>query len=86
MMGIKLYDTGIVTNCRRRKKCPSLVLDLTAQYDSLEKTGLFRFTAPTHVMQAFGEALFELQDEGGVEGRAKRWSKSDLLFRKVPSV
>jgi len=48
------------------------VLDVAAQYQSLEKTGQFLFTAPTHVMLALREALQEFEEEGGVEGRAKR--------------
>lgn len=51
----------------------SLSLDLLAQYEDLEATGQFRFTPPTHAMRAFHRALQELDDEGGVEGRAARY-------------
>lgn len=50
----------------------SLSLDLVDQYENLEKTSQFRFTPPTHTMLAFKTALLELEEEGGVEGRAKR--------------
>jgi 2-aminoethylphosphonate-pyruvate transaminase len=40
---------------------------------ALEKNGQFRFTPPTHVLLAFHQALLELEQEGGVEGRAARY-------------
>ena len=51
----------------------SLSLDLLAQYEGLEANGQFRFTPPTHALRAFHNALAELDDEGGVEGRAARY-------------
>lgn len=51
----------------------SLCLDLLEQYRGLEKNGQFRFTPPTHTLAAFGQALSELEAEGGVKGRAARY-------------
>ncbi len=51
----------------------SLSLDLLAQWEGLEGDGQFRFTPPTHVLLAFHQALLELEDEGGVAGRAARY-------------
>jgi 2-aminoethylphosphonate-pyruvate transaminase len=51
----------------------SLSLDLLAQYRGLEANGQFRFTPPTHALIAFHQALQELEDEGGIEGRAARY-------------
>ncbi len=51
----------------------SLSLDLLAQWRGLEANGQFRFTPPTHVLLAFQQALTELDEEGGVEGRAQRY-------------
>jgi len=51
----------------------SLSLDLLAQWHGLEADGQFRFTPPTHVLLAFQQALDELDEEGGVEGRAQRY-------------
>jgi 2-aminoethylphosphonate-pyruvate transaminase len=51
----------------------SLSLDLLAQWRGLEADGQFRFTPPTHVLLAFQQALDELDEEGGVEGRAQRY-------------
>ena len=56
--------------CEGRSK--SLSLDLVDQYLTLERTGLFRFTAPTHTILAFRRALIEYEEEGGLEGRAAR--------------
>jgi 2-aminoethylphosphonate-pyruvate transaminase len=48
-------------------------LDLLSQWRGLEANGQFRFTPPTHSLIAFHQALLELEAEGGVEGRAKRY-------------
>ena len=52
----------------------SVSLDLLAQWKGLEDTGQFRFTPPTHAILAFRQALRELDDEGGVVGRANRYA------------
>jgi 2-aminoethylphosphonate-pyruvate transaminase len=49
-------------------------LDLLAQWQGLEKSGQFRFTPPTQTILAFRQALRELDDEGGVLGRANRYA------------
>jgi 2-aminoethylphosphonate-pyruvate transaminase len=54
----------------------SLSLDLHAQWKGLEKDGQFRFTPPTHALLAFRQALAELREEGGVEGRARRYREN----------
>ena len=52
----------------------SVSLDLLAQWKGLEETGQFRFTPPTQAILAFRQALRELDDEGGVAGRANRYA------------
>jgi 2-aminoethylphosphonate-pyruvate transaminase len=52
----------------------SLSLDLVAQWKGLESDGQFRFTPPTHALLAFCQALRELEEEGGIEARAGRYS------------
>jgi 2-aminoethylphosphonate-pyruvate transaminase len=52
----------------------SLSLDILAQWKGLESNGQFRFTPPTHTLLAFHQAIMELEEEGGVAGRAKRYS------------
>ncbi len=51
----------------------SLSLDLLAQWKGLEGNGQFRFTPPTHALLAFHQALLELEEEGGAEGRGARY-------------
>jgi len=51
----------------------TLSLDLFEQWQGLEANGQFRFTPPTHALLAFAQALRELEAEGGVAGRAKRY-------------
>jgi len=69
----------------------SVSLDLFAQWKGLEADGQFRFTPPTHALLAFHQALTELADEGGVPGRAARYTANhralvegmrDLGFRE----
>ena len=54
----------------------TLSLDLLAQWEGLEKNGQFRFTPPTHTILAFRQALRELEQEGGVTGRAARYEEN----------
>jgi 2-aminoethylphosphonate-pyruvate transaminase len=52
----------------------SLSLDVHAQWATMEKTGQWRFTPPTHVVAAFMEALAQHREEGGVEARGARYA------------
>src|SRR5271157_2552485 len=54
----------------------TLSLDLLAQWEGLEGDGQFRFTPPTHVILAFHQAMLELEQEGGVLGRAERYKQN----------
>ena len=57
-------------------------LDLHAQWAGLEGNGQFRFTPPTHVLLAFRQALRELDEEGGIAGRAERYRRNhEILCR-----
>ncbi len=56
--------------------CPSLALDLAAQYRAMAETGQYRFTPPTHVLAALREALLIHEEEGGVEGRGRRYREN----------
>ena len=51
----------------------TLSLDLLAQWEGLEGDGQFRFTPPTHVILAFHQALLELEQEGGISARGRRY-------------
>ncbi len=52
----------------------SLSLDLHQQWQALEKTGQWRFTPPVQVILALDRALQELEVEGGVPARHRRYS------------
>jgi len=51
----------------------SLSLDIHAQWATMEKTGQWRFTPPTHTVAAFLKALEMHADEGGCPGRLARY-------------
>ena len=58
----------------------SLALDVHAQWETMEKTGQWRFTPPTHAVAAFLTALDAHDAEGGPEGRLGRYTANrDLL-------
>lgn len=65
-------------NCNGNSR--SLSLDLYDQNQALDKNGQFRFTPATHAMLAFQQAIREFDQEGGVEGRAKRYKENNRIL------
>ncbi len=60
----------------------SLSLDVEAQWSTMNKTGQWRFTPPTHVVAAFVEALNAHAAEGGVAGRGARYTRNrDVMVK-----
>ncbi len=59
----------------------SLCFDLYDQYETMERTKQFRFTPPTHSINAFRQALVELDIEGGPSERYKRYSNNHAIVR-----
>ncbi|NLS12967.1 2-aminoethylphosphonate--pyruvate transaminase [Vibrio sp. SM6] len=58
--------------CQGRAR--SLSLDLFDQWQCMEQQhGKWRFTSPTHTVRAFYQALLELEQEGGIAARHKRY-------------
>ncbi len=58
----------------------SLSLDVHAQWATMNKTGQWRFTPPTHVVAAFLKALEMHAAEGGVAARGARYARNrDVL-------
>jgi 2-aminoethylphosphonate-pyruvate transaminase len=57
-----------------------LSLDLWEQWRGLEHDGQFRFTPPTHALLAFARALDELDREGGVAGRERRYAANQKIL------
>lgn len=55
----------------------SVSLDLHAQWQTMEQQGgKWRFTSPTHTVLAFAQALRELEEEGGIDARHRRYSEN----------
>ncbi|HHG89201.1 MAG TPA: 2-aminoethylphosphonate--pyruvate transaminase [Devosia sp.] len=60
----------------------SLSLDLHAQWETMNRTGQWRFTPPTHVVVAFMKALELLRGEGGMLARGKRYANNrDIIVQ-----
>ena len=61
----------------------TLSLDLYDQWHTLENDGgKWRFTSPTHVVAAFHKALIELDAEGGVGVRGRRYAELNRRLRE----
>lgn len=73
-VGFSIIDKTILSNSQ--KNATSLSLDLFDQWQYFKKTGQWRFTPPTHVLAALGQALKEHDAEGGVEGRCYRYREN----------
>lgn len=58
----------------------SCALDVYDQWQAFEKTGKFRFTPPTHVLLAFAQALRELEREGGIPARQRRYADNHRVL------
>ena len=59
----------------------SLSLNIYDQWEAMEKGhGKWRFTSPTHVVRAFKQAMDELAEEGGVEGRHNRYCENHRVL------
>ncbi|XP_059139512.1 2-aminoethylphosphonate--pyruvate transaminase-like [Physella acuta] len=71
---------SVMNNCQGNSR--SLSLDLYDQVKQLDKTNQFRFTPATHSMLAFKQALLEFEQEGGVEGRARRYINNRTILQK----
>ncbi|MDR2764762.1 MAG: 2-aminoethylphosphonate--pyruvate transaminase [Tannerella sp.] len=61
----------------------SHALDLYDQWYNMEKgKGKWRFTSPTHIVRAFYQALLELEQEGGVAAREKRYRENHRILKE----
>lgn len=65
--------------CRDNAK--SLSLDLYGQWKEMEKNpGKWRYTSPTHTVLAFRQALLELEQEGSIAARARRYCDNQRML------
>ena len=76
-----LGKTNFIKDCKGKAR--SLSLDLYDQYETMEKDGKWRFTSPTHTVLAFHKAMEELEKEGGVAAREKRYRENNDYVRKT---
>ena len=73
--GFIIIKRSILDGAKGNSK--TLSLDLYDQWEAMEKgEGKWRFTSPTHVVRAFAEAIAELNEEGGIDVRNKRYIQS----------
>jgi 2-aminoethylphosphonate-pyruvate transaminase len=63
-----------------KKNVRTLCLDLYDQWTGLNANGQFRFTPPVQILLAFHEALIELEKEGGIKARAKRYAENNAVL------
>ncbi len=71
-MGFVFIRHAVLAGCEGRSH--SLAMDLFDQHASMETTGQWRFTPPTHVVAALAEALTQYVEEGGQPARLARYS------------
>ena len=74
----------VIANRRALAACEgnarSHALDLYDQWAEMEPAGKWRFTSPTHIVRAFYQALDELEAEGGVDARHKRYQENQRIL------
>ncbi len=73
-LGFVVCRNSALAECKGN--ATTLVLDLFDQAEGFAKTGQYRFTPPIHVIVALGKAIEEHAEEGGVEGRGKRYREN----------
>jgi len=73
--GFIIAKVDRIKQCKDRAR--SLSLNLYDQWKIMEgENGRWRFTSPTHVVSAFHQALLELEKEGGIAARYKRYCRN----------
>ncbi len=73
-LGFVVCRNSALAECKGN--ATTLVLDLFDQAEGFARTGQYRFTPPIHVIVALGKAIEEHAEEGGVEGRGKRYREN----------
>lgn len=73
--GIIIARRDELAKCQGQAR--SVSLDLYDQWLTMEKGhGKWRFTSPTHTVRAFAQALSDLEEEGGVSARHRRYCEN----------
>ena len=79
--GFGFVVAGRAELSKTRDRARSLSLDLFDQWETMENgNGKWRYTSPTHTVRAFAQALVELDEEGGVSARHKRYSANQKIL------
>lgn len=77
--GFILARRDALEKCRGVSR--SLSLDIYDQWHEMEQgRGKWRFTSPTHVVRAFFQALKELDEEGGIAARYRRYCDNHRIL------
>jgi 2-aminoethylphosphonate-pyruvate transaminase len=71
-MGFVFIRKAALAACEHNSH--SLAMDLFDQHAYMEKTGQSRFTPPTQLVAALGEALNQIQEDGGHPARQARYT------------
>ena len=71
-MGFAILRRKALEQCQGNAH--ALSLDLYDQWTAMEKNSQWRFTPPTHVINAFDAALDQFDAEGGTDGRHARYA------------
>lgn len=82
--GFVIAKTNVLEKCKGQAR--SVALDLYHQWEVMKHDGKWRFTSPTHVVAAFAKALVELDEEGGISARYKRYADNNQILRSHLSV
>ena len=73
-LGFAIIRKSALEICKNNSE--SLSLDLYDQWTSMQTNNQWRFTPPTHVINALDAALKQFKDEGGLESRYTRYSNN----------
>ena len=73
-----LAKASELEKCKSQKR--TLSLDLYEQWAGLNSNGQFRFTPPIHALLSFSKALDELEKEGGIKERARRYLTNNTIL------
>ena len=77
--GFVIARRAALAACAGRAR--SVSLDLHAQWQTMEQQGgKWRFTSPTHTVLAFAQALRELDEEGGIAARHRRYCENQCTL------
>ena len=86
IQGVPGFGFAIVKKTEMEKckgQARSYALDMYDQWINMENgNGKWRFTSPTHVVRAFYQALLELEKEGGIKAREKRYAENHRLLNE----